>query len=268
MHRIATQLYSLRDEIGDRAGLAEALRRVKAIGYDGVQFSAVGAVEGEDADTSPAEARRMLDDNGLECLGAHRVWGALRDDTAMEIEFLQAIGCTYVAVPIFRDMADRYDPESYRRFARETEPVAAALGAAGIVLGYHNHAHEFMRPDGGGPAPFDILIDEARQVALELDVYWAAVGGVDPAGLLDRLHGRVDYLHVKDLTLLRDEGETHPHPFFAPVGEGNLNWDAIVPAAAKAGTTVWIVEQDAFRRDPYDCLRSSYEFMRAALDRL
>ena len=78
----------------------------------------------------------------------------------------------------------------------------------------------------------------------------------------------MDYLHVKDLTLVRDEGKTHPRPFFAPVGEGNLDWDAIVPAAAKAGTTVWIVEQDEFRRDPYDCLRSSYEFMRSALDRL
>ena len=267
MHEIAAQLYSLRDETGDRAGLAEALRRVKAIGYDGVQFSTVRAVEGEDPDTSPAEARRMLEDHGLECLGAHRGWGALRGNTAAEIEYLQTIGCTYVAVPIFRDEYDRYDPASYRRFAEESEPVVEALGAEGIALGYHNHAHEFMRPDGGGLAPFDILID-APGMALELDVYWAAVGGVDPARLLERLHGRVDYLHVKDLTLVRDEGETHPQPFFAPVGEGNLDWEAIIPAARNAGTTVWIVEQDAFRRDPYDCLRSSYQFMRAALARL
>ena len=63
--------------------------------------------------------------------------------------------------------------------------MAAALGAAGITLGYHNHAHEFMRPDGGGPTPFDILIEAAPIVALELDVYWAVVGGVDPARLLE-----------------------------------------------------------------------------------
>ena len=268
MHRIAAQLYSLRDETGDRAGLAEALRRVGEIGYDGVQFSTAGAVEGADADTSPAEARRMMEDAGLECLGAHRGWKALRDDTAAEIEFLQAIGCTYVAVPIFRDEHDRYDPVSYRRFAQEVVPVAEALGAHEITLGYHNHAHEFMRPDGGGPALLDVLIDEAPEVALELDVYWAAVAGVDPARLLERLQGRVDYLHVKDLTLVRDEGGGQPRPFFAQVGEGNLDWDAIIPAAVKAGTTVWIVEQDAFLRDPYECLRSSYQFVRAALDRL
>ena len=131
---------------------------------------------------------------------------ALRDDTAEEIEFLQAIGCTYVAVPIFRDEHDRYDPVSYRRFAQEVVPVAEALGAHEITLGYHNHAHEFMRPDGGGPALFDVLIDEAPEVALELDVYWAAVAGVDPARLLERLQGRVDYLHVKDLTLVRGRG--------------------------------------------------------------
>jgi sugar phosphate isomerase/epimerase len=266
MHRLAAQLYSLRDEIRDRAGLASALRRVKEIGYDGVQFSTVAAVEGPDADTTPARAHQMLADEGLECLGAHRGWQALRDDTAAEIEYLHAIGCTYVAVPIFRDEYDRYDPDSYHRFAEAVPPVAAALAAAGIALGYHNHAHEFARPEGGGSTPFDILLKDAPALAIELDVYWVAVGGVDPARLLERLHDRVDYLHVKDLTLVRDEGESHPHPFFAPVGEGNLDWHDILPAARDAGTTVWIVEQDAFLRDPYDSLRSSHDFMRAALD--
>ena len=266
MHRLAAQLYSLRNEIRNRAGLAQALRRVKAIGYDGVQFSTVAAVEGPDADTTPAEARRMLDGEGLECLGAHRGWQALRDDTAAEIDYLQDIGCAYVAVPIFRNEYDRYDPDSYCRFADAVPPVAAALAEAGIALGYHNHAHEFARPEGGGPVPFDTLVDDAPALAIELDVYWVAVGGVDPARLLERLHGRVDYLHVKDLTLVRDEGESHPRPFFAPVGEGNLDWHAILPAARDAGTTVWIVEQDAFLRDPYDSLRSSHDFMSTALD--
>jgi sugar phosphate isomerase/epimerase len=47
----------------------------------------------------------------------------------------------------------------------------------------------------------------------------------------------------------------------APVGEGNLNWDGILPALDKAGTKWFIVEQDDCRRDPFDCLASSFDYL-------
>ena len=100
---------------------------------------------------------------------------------------------------------------------------------------------------------------------MTVDVYWAAVAGVNPVRLIDRLHGRLPVIHMKDLEVVREEGEMMPVPAYAPVGEGNLDWDAIIPAAQAAGTQVWVVEQDLCRRDPFDCIRSSFEFLKARL---
>ena len=47
----------------------------------------------------------------------------------------------------------------------------------------------------------------------------------------------------------------------APVGEGNLDWDGIIPACVAAGVEWYAVEQDDYLSDPFDCLRSSYEYL-------
>ena len=259
---VAVQLYSIRDFTTNRRDLAASLGKIKSIGYDGVQFAAVGAVEGDSPDMTVGEARALLDDNGLRCIGAHRRWSGLRDQTAREIEFLKELGCPFAAVPMFADEYDPYEIDSYSRFLDDAGSVADALKVEGIALGYHNHAHEFMRSSPGGTAPYDILVDRGGpDVLLEIDVYWAAYAGVNPASLFPRIHGRAIYVHAKDMELVRGKDQVHPEPFFAAVGEGNLDWDSIIPAAQAAGAEVWTVEQDLSRRDIFDCLRSSYEFL-------
>lgn len=48
------------------------------------------------------------------------------------------------------------------------------------------------------------------------------------------------------------------------VGEGNINFDAVLNAAEDAGTQYLLVEQDNCNgEDPFDCLKRSYENLRA-----
>jgi len=44
---------------------------------------------------------------------------------------------------------------------------------------------------------------------------------------------------------------------FAEVGEGNLNWPAILDACKEAGVRWHIVEQDISQRDPFESLAIS-----------
>ena len=46
---------------------------------------------------------------------------------------------------------------------------------------------------------------------------------------------------------------------FAEVGEGNLNWHAILDACKEAGVEWYIVEQDTCQRDPFESLGNQPE---------
>ena len=262
---IALELYTLRDLFTDRASLAGVLARVREIGYQAIEFSGVADAEDENLETIARESRRVLDDNGVECVALHRRWRDLRDSTGDEIEFAQTLGCSYVAVPIIFDEYDRYAYEGYQAFLADMPPVIEKLKAAGITLGFHNHSIEFLRGPGGDTI-YDLLIEEGGpDLAMTVDVYWVAVAGANPVNLIDRLHGRLPIIHMKDVALALPEEGHMPMSVYAPVGEGNLDWDAIIPAAKAAGTHTWVVEQDLCRRAPYDCVRSSLEFLKERL---
>jgi sugar phosphate isomerase/epimerase len=65
-------------------------------------------------------------------------------------------------------------------------------------------------------------------VLLEVDTYWAAVGGQDVAALLGRLGDRVRYLHVKDGPVVdRDD-------FMTAVGAGRMPVAEILAASPSA----------------------------------
>ncbi len=85
---------------------------------------------------------------------------------------------------------------------------------------------------------WDVLLDELPpEVELEIDVYWAAVGGRDPAAEIVAHADRVRLLHMKDRG-------PDPEPRDVPAGEGTLDFPAIVGAGREADVEWYIVEQD------------------------
>ena len=90
------------------------------------------------------------------------------------------------------------DSEAIARAGRRAQRPAARARGPGLRLGYHNHDFELSSIVGGRPA-LEVLADALDPaVILEVDTYWAAVGGQDVPALLRRLGDRVRYLHVKD----------------------------------------------------------------------
>ncbi len=254
--KLAVQMYTVREFTRTAGNLAGTLRKISEIGYTAVQMSAVGAMNGENPEVSAKEARRMLDDNGLKCIATHRPWTALMNNIDQEIEFHKTIDCDFAAIGGIPGDGYGDTPEGYRRWVEDARGVIASLKKAGIRFGHHNHSKEFMRGDDGRWLE-DILIDEAgKELMLELDLYWVEHAGLNCVRLLERCHGRVPVIHLKDKEVV-PEG-----PVMAPIGEGNMDWDHIIPACEEAGVRWYAIEQDTCRRDPFDCLQSSYQFLR------
>lgn len=244
--RIGAQLYTLRDHLKTPEAMARSFEKLRAIGYRLVQIAGVGPIE-------PIHLRRLLHDAGLEARASHVSWAAVAESVEAVAAEQESLGCSYTAVS---SIPESYRSESgYRQFAAELSTAARELAARGICLAYHNHSFEFQR--FGKAAGYEILMDECTQdVAFELDTYWVQHGGGDVAQWISRAAGRAPIIHVKDMTM---EGTQQR---FAEVGEGNLNWPAILEAARGAGVECCIVEQDSCPGDPFLSLETSFRNLR------
>ncbi len=255
--KVAAQMYTVRDHTHTRQDLAESLRKISSIGYEAAQFSAIGALESDNPEITVQEAKQMLDDNGIRCIATHRSWDNLANDTQAEIDYHGVLACDYVAIGGIPQPYRSQGEAGYRAFLAAAQPVIAKLKAAGLTFGYHNHSHEFERYAPGPKTLIDIFIEEGGpNFTLEFDVYWVAHAGANPERLLRQCAGRVPVIHAKDKEVDAKDG-----PIMCPVGEGNLDWDGIIAAGNETGVEWYAVEQDTCRRDPFDCLRSSYDFL-------
>ena len=142
------------------------------------------------------------------------------------------------------------DPARHTRAWRDFKRMQGAAALFG-VLGYAAavlHAWE-VAPMGDVTA-LEVLADALDpEVVLEVDAYWAAVGGADVPALLAALGDRVVALHLKDAPLVDDALSQDRHDQL-PVGDGAIEWTAILDAAPSA--RLLVVEFDEFRGDIFD----------------
>lgn len=239
---IAAQLYTVREFIKTPEQIAQSLAKVKEIGYGAVQLSALGPIE-------TSHLKSILDQEGLAVAATHIGWDRLKNDLPGVIEEHKALECRNVAIG---GMPGEYrkSKEGYVRFAKEASEVAKGLADAGLTFSYHNHAFELERFDGR--TGLQILIEESDPaLCFELDTYWVQHGGGDPAEWIRNVAGRIPVVHFKDKTVKANE------PIMAEVGEGNLNWAAIIEACREAGVEWYCIEQDICQRDPFESLAIS-----------
>jgi sugar phosphate isomerase/epimerase len=259
MTQLAVQLFTVRDLTKTAKDFASTLKAIADIGYPAVQLSAVGCMNGGTPEVDVNTAKKMLDDNGLQCIATHRSWDALRDATDAEIAFHKTLNCDFVAIGgLPKDLHDQ-GADGYRAFIAEATPVLRKLKEAGLRFGYHNHAHEFKNTgEKERQTCYDLFIDADPELwLLELDVYWCQHAGVNAERIFERCPGRTPVIHLKDKEVIDGEG-----PVIGAIGEGVLDWEHLIPAAKKAGVEWYAIEQDVCRRDPIDCLHSSYRYLR------
>jgi len=246
--QIACQLYTLREFSKTPADIAATLKKVKKIGYDAVQVSGIGKID-------PKELANILKGEGLACCVTHISKDRMRDETQAVIDEHKMWGCKYTAIGGFFPK-ENVSTQTWTDFAGEYNQIAKKLAGGGLKIGYHNHSHELAHFDGK-PA-MQILIDRLDpSVWIEIDTYWIQHGGGDPAAWIRRMKQRSPLVHLKDMAVV--EGK----PVMAEVGEGNLNWPAILEACREAGVRWYLVEQDVCRRDPFESLGISLRNLKA-----
>lgn len=262
----SVQLYTLAAEFS--ADMNGSLERLAAIG--------LRRVEAFDFVRRPDEIRRALDSAGLTSPTGHapllsdQLWtpdGAI-PTPAPEVVFEAAatVGMTTVIDPFVAP--DRWlEADSVAATADRLNALVDVAAGFGLSVGYHNHAQEFVADFDGQTAFERFVASTDDRVAIELDLYWALVGGQDAAALVSRLGDRVAAIHVKDGIAPAvnpfgpDGGEfgsaslDQRHP-----GEGEVPLADALRAATAARYAV--IEYDNAPGDVFEDIAASLAFLR------
>ncbi len=256
--RLAVQLYSFRNELDK--DLPGTLARVKELGIDCIEPYSLHGL-------TPEALRAEFDKAGLKVVSFH-LGGLFLGPPEEAVNVGRILGAKQIGVAWVKESQnDVVDEAKLMAAAERLNALCPAAQAAGMKVFYHNHGYEFHEGDAEGKM-FDRFMNalDPECVVLQLDVYWAAFGGQDPAALLKRYGDRTWSLHVKDMsktqevkpfdgsgwTGVGDEG-------FAVLGEGKMDWDAIF-GAAEAGAVRWYILEDETTR-PFENIKAGMPFL-------
>ncbi len=225
-------------------GPPRALDRVAAAGYVGVESAGF-------YDLAPDAFAALLAERGLQLASAHVGLSRDFDEYRAALDAAAAAGATMVVIPALAP--DGFgDSDAVRRSADIANRAQVEASARGLAIGYHNHFWEIPEVDGrpGLLGFFDLVHPD---VFAEVDIYWAQVGGVDPAALVGELGARARLLHVKD-------GPADvPASAMTAVGTGQVDIAGVLAAAPDAA---WhIVELDRCDTDMLDAVGQSAEYL-------
>ena len=258
---LGLQLYTLRNQLSE--DIPGTIKAVADAGYYQVELMRV--VGGEPV----FQAAR---DHGLKVTSAMIDWKTLVSPDEQgtpsfqeTLDVAQRQKLEYLVIP-YVGRGHRETADQLKTLARRANRAGEACRKAGIQLCYHHHSFEFAKLPNGQTG-WDVFVQEfdPELVKFEIDAFWAAIGGLDPAETIRQLKGRVAQLHLKDLQegtpTIYDEAKV-PTEAFQEVGNGIIDWPAVLAAGEFAGATQCHVEQDQ-SPDPIASIGQSIRYLKS-----
>jgi len=259
--QISVQLWTFSQYIGfgtDAATIArteEVFGKLRSFGYRNVEPFTLSGL-------TAAQYRALLDKYRLKAPARHVDVGTpetpanidqiIADNKTLGVKYFGS-GATPIFPPIYTTEAQ------WVAYAAYLDEVGAKSRRAGQQLMVHNHDIEFTTKFGGRTV-FDILManTDPRNVAFQLDLYWATFGGADPIALLKRYGKRIQLFHVKDMRGSDRRIEI--------VGRGVINFPKIF--AAGKNIRYYVVEHDPPDNRPPDDPFDPFEAAEVGFDYL
>ena len=252
------QAYTIRDYMKDAEFTDLAFKKMKALGYDELQTAGCAI--------PVAEYAQIAKDNGIKIIGTHENVEKMMADPEAAMEFHRILGTTNIGTGGMGKEA-RESADGCRRFCERVNKFAEIIHKEGFRFTYHNHHHEFGKIEGNTTL-MDILVAELDPVTTSfcLDTCWVQCGGGDVRAWIEKLEGRIDILHLKDVEWVLDKKDKD-HLMYTSIGDGNLNWKGIIESAEKIGVKHYIVEQDSrwFENNPFKSAERSANYIKANL---
>ena len=225
--RIGLQLYSIHSDMGN---VDASLKKVADAGYTVVETLGSPNCFGMNA----AAFKAVCDKYGLSIVSTHTSIGMDPNNEAgvmaqwrKVFEGLKTMGAKYCVIPGFGLGRDLKELKAVCDYFNKVGKLGKEYG---IMLGYHNHAHEYEVREGKCVWEYMIENTNPEYVFFQMDVYWTTRAGKDPVAYLKQYPDRIKMLHIKDDFVIGESGK--------------IDFEAIYKQFYKNGYKDFVVEQE------------------------
>lgn len=254
--QLGIQLYTLRAEVPK--DVKGTLEKVAKAGYKQVELYGF-STQNQFWGLSPAELKKILDDNQLKAVSGHfNLNSYLKDGdqaslTAI-IDAARTLQMEYVTIPSL-PLELRKTAEDYITISKKLNEVGLQCQKAGLKLAYHNHNFEFEK--FGNQTGYDIMLQhtDKKLVSFEMDLYWVVRSGVDPLSLINANKGRFPMWHIKDMDKADPKLNTE-------IGNGSIDFKTLYKSRKTSGAKYFFLEQENnYKPDPITSITNSAQYI-------
>lgn len=243
------QLYTLREDMPrDPRGV---LKQVAAMGYkqlESYEPKELGMFWGMGA----AGMKKYLDELGTTMVASHC---EIDKDFERKAADAASIGMKYLICPWKGPQKSLSD---FKRFAADFNVKGEICRKNGIRFAYHNHDYSFKPLEGR--LPQDVMMEETdpKLVDFEMDIYWVVTAGEDASAWFKKYNNRFRLCHIKD----REKNGTGGNASCI-LGQGSIDYPAILKKAKEHGMEYFIVEQEKYEgTTPLKAVAANAEYMK------
>ena len=225
--QIGLQLYSVNQDMAD---VEASLQKVADAGYNVVETLGSPECFGLPA----AEFKALCDSKGIKIVSTHTAIGMDPNDEEgvmnkwrAVFEGLKTMDAKYCVIPGFGLGSNLEELQGVCDYFNKVGKLAKEYG---LLLGYHNHSHEYNVMDGQVIWEYMIEHTDPECVFFQMDVFWTTKGGKNPVEYLKKYPERIKMLHIKDEMVIGDSGE--------------IDFEAIFKQFYANGYSDFVVEQE------------------------
>ena len=241
--------------------ISETFRKVKSIGYNYVQ------IEWINEDVPKESIKESLDKTGLICVGIQDGFDDVLNHTdkiiGRNILWQSKYICVAVNIPP--------EKSAMSEFAEKINSVSRKVNEKGLILEIHPLFLSYVK-NKDGVSLLDIIWGYFdNNILLQPDFYHVVRGRTGPVKLIEKYHGRIANTHFKDFKILDDSIDmTQLNNFdplkqgnfpVTPVGQGIVPYKEITEACIRHGVGYCWAEQEAWDKDPFECMKESFEYL-------
>ena len=224
--KLGIQIHAVREDFAEAP--AETLKRIAAIGYEGVELN-YGTL------TESAEFyAKALADAGLDCysvmIGESNLQAVDVDEHALDeiIKYCKIIGCETIVIGMFNLKPIEEDPEYAYKIIERAKVTAKKIREAGFKTGFHNHDCDHLTKVSENQTFFEFLFENITEdFMLMMDTGNCMGGNADPIELVKKFPGRTEIAHFK--------GFSSELRYTTPIWKAEIDSDELIRTLVEVG---------------------------------